>query len=294
LLLCYRKIGSSKLPICTKFLKKIGVFPIRDHYYEPLFNDIRLKYSLHLDRSLPGINLNSEYQLDFLRRLNHTDELIKQQFKLDKNDNSFQMDNGSFGFGDADYLYQFLRTVKPNKIIEIGSGNSTKIAAIALKNNRGENDLSTAHICIEPYEQPWLDKFSGIEIIRKCVEDCEIDWAKELKSGDLLFIDSSHMIRPQGDVLKEYLEILPSLSSGVYIHIHDIFTPKDYPSRWLIDNVFFWNEQYLLEALLSNSDRYEVVGALNYLKNNHFDALKSVCPYLRNSDEPGSFYIRVR
>ena len=204
------------------------------------------------------------------------------------------MDNGSFGFGDADYLYQFLRTVKPNKIIEIGSGNSTKIAAIALKNNRGENDLSTAHICIEPYEQPWLDKFSGIEIIRKCVEDCEIDWAKELKSGDLLFIDSSHMIRPQGDVLKEYLEILPSLSSGVYIHIHDIFTPKDYPSRWLIDNVFFWNEQYLLEALLSNSDRYEVVGALNYLKNNHFDALKSVCPYLRNSDEPGSFYIRVR
>jgi hypothetical protein len=110
----------------------------------------------------------------------------------------------------------------------------------------------------------------------------------------LLFIDSSHIIRPQGDVLKEYLEILPLLPSGVYVHIHDIFTPKDYPSRWVVDNVLFWNEQYMLEALLSNSDRYEVIGALNFLKNNYFDMLKKVCPYLRTSDEPGSFYLRIR
>ena len=297
ILLIYRKLGSGNLPLTTNRLKKIGVFPIRNHYYEPLFDDRQLKGPLSNDRSLPGLNLNINGQLEFLKNLNRSTELTNLNFykKVIHDGIQFHMDNGTFGFGDADYLYQFIRTIKPTKIIEIGCGNSTKIATIALYKNKIENPNSISrHICIEPYGQSWLDSFNHVEVHRKCIEECEFDWATELLSGDLLFIDSSHIIRPQGDVLKEYLEILPLLSSGVYIHIHDIFTPKDYPSRWIVDDVLFWNEQYLLEALLSNSDRYEIVGALNYLKNNHFDALKSVCPYLRNSDEPGSFYIRVR
>jgi hypothetical protein len=121
----------------------------------------------------------------------------------------------------------------------------------------------------------------------------EFDWKNELAEGDLLFIDSTHMIRPQGDVLMEYLQIIPKLTKGVYVHVHDIFTPKDYLKRWVIDDVRFWNEQYLLEALLTDTKKYQVVAALNYLKHHHYDALHKVCPYLSTEHEPGSFYFKV-
>jgi hypothetical protein len=101
------------------------------------------------------------------------------------------------------------------------------------------------------------------------------------------------MVRPQGDVLKEYLEIFPQLKPGVYVHIHDIFTPKDYPRAWVVDDVRFWNEQYMLEALLTNTHRYEVVAALNFLKHHYPGPLSQVCPYLSADSEPGSFYFRV-
>ena len=102
------------------------------------------------------------------------------------------------------------------------------------------------------------------------------------------------MIRPQGDVLYEYLNIIPQLQSGVLVHVHDIFTPRDYLDNWIRRDVRFWNEQYLLEALLGNSARYEVVAALNLLKHEHYAELKRVCPYLESDREPGSFYFRIR
>jgi hypothetical protein len=94
-------------------------------------------------------------------------------------------------------------------------------------------------------------------------------------------------------VLTEYLQIFPKLNKGVYVHIHDIFTPKDYSKNWVVDDVRFWNEQYLLEALLTNTNRYEIVAALNYLKHHHYDQLLKVCPYLTMNREPGSFYFKV-
>ena len=295
LLLLYRKAGAAQLPMTTKRLKGIGVFPIRNHFYEPLFDDRLLMRPLDADRYLPGIDLNEADQLRRLDALRFEDELIVLDLRQRRDTiGAFHLPNGSFEPGDAEYLYQFLRAVKPAKVIEIGSGNSTKIARLALERNRGETGVTGTHICIEPYEQPWLEQLDGIEVIRRRVEDCDIDWSAALAKGDLLFVDSSHMIRPQGDVLKEYLEIFPRLQPGVVVHIHDIFTPRDYLKTWVVDEVRFWNEQYLLEALLTNTNRYEVVAALNYLKNNHYDALSRVCPYLDRGCEPGSFYFRVR
>lgn len=295
ILLKYRQFGSANLPRTTMRLKKIGVFPIRNHYYEPLFADTQLQKPLSENRQLPGLNLNTRGQLSFLEKLVYSPELLALKLDSKSNDaNSFYINNCSFDSGDAEYLYQFIRATKPSKFIEIGSGHSTKIANIALQKNKAEINQLAEHICIEPYEMPWLESLSDIQVLRKRIEDCAFHWPTELRSGDILFIDSSHIIRPQGDVLKEYLEILPQLASGVYVHIHDIFSPRDYPRRWIVDDVRFWNEQYLLEALLSNTNRYEVIGALNYLKNSHFDELKKICPYLTLEAEPGSFYIRVR
>ena len=123
---------------------------------------------------------------------------------------------------DAELLYNFVRFKKPKKILEIGCGSSTKLMLAARIQNE-LTDESSEHVCIEPYEQPWLERLDGIKVVRECVENLDVDWSSELDSGDFLFIDLNHMLRPGGDVHFEYSTILPSLGSGVYIHIHDIF-----------------------------------------------------------------------
>ena len=114
-----------------------------------------------------------------------------------------------------------------------------------------------------------------------------------MNKNDILFIDSSHVIKPQGDIIKIFLEILPKLKTGVIIHIHDIFSPRDYPENWLkVENRFF-NEQYLLEGILGHSSRYEIMLSLNLLKNDYYNEIKKVCPFLTDKSEPSSFYIVV-
>lgn len=295
-LLLYRRVGSRRLPVTTGLLKRIGVFPIRNHYYEPLFDDRHLSSPLDTPRALPGIDFNMPKQLDLLEEMNYAEEFVafSQQQEADGSEASFRFNNEGFEPGDAEFLYHAIRHFKPNKIIEIGCGTSTKIARKALSMNAEEDGAKKRHICIEPYERPWLETFDDIELVRAKVEDCEIDWRDSLASGDLLFIDSSHIIRPQGDVLYEYLNIIPQLQSGVIVHVHDIFSPRDYLDNWVRRDVRFWNEQYLLEATLGNSARYEVIAALNRLKHEHYPELQRVCPYLEREYEPGSFYFRVR
>ena len=84
------------------------------------------------------------------------------------------------------------------------------------------------------------------------------------------------------------------LKPGVFVHIHDIFTPRDYKKSWIVDEVKFWNEQYLLEALLTDTNRYEVIAALNFLKNNYYEKISQICPYLTKDREPSSFYFRIK
>jgi hypothetical protein len=296
LLRAYRLAGSKEMPKTTKRLEKIGVFPIINHYYEPLFDTRDLeKRLIGSPRKLPGINLDLAGQRKFLTNLAYSKELIAESWnvKKEKNTLEFFLSNGAFESGDAEFLYQMIRYYKPNTIVEVGSGYSTRIVKLANSKNNLESGSSTRHICVEPYEHAWLDSTEGIEIVRDKIEDFGFEWSS-LKENDLVFIESSHIIRPHGDVLQIYLGIIPLLPSGVILHIHDIFTPRDYLSEWIIRDKRFWNEQYLVEVMLQNSSRYEIVAALNFLKHEIYDELKIVCPYLTPEREPGSIYIRIK
>jgi hypothetical protein len=291
----YRKKGPMRLKLSTKLLKYIGVFPILDNYYEPQFNDKFITHDLSLPRKLPGIKFNLPNQLLLLNKLIYQKEFesFVNEEKNSISKFSFKLLNGSFESGDAEFLYNFIRFSKPKKVIEIGCGESTKIINKALTKNKSESSENFKHICIEPYEHPWLENFKEIELIRKKVEKIDLKFFQDLEDGDLLFIDSSHIIRPQGDVLYEYLSIIPSLPKGIFIHIHDIFSPHNYKEEWIKNRILFWNEQYLLEALLSKSSSFEVVASLNLLIKNNYDELKKVCPYITKDSEPGSFYFRT-
>lgn len=285
-----RRINVNRLPLCKRVLMNVGVFPIRNHYYEPLFDARALTRPLDQTRALIGIDWNLQEQLSLLASFHYNDEL-RGIPNAAADPGTFHFNNGSFESGDAEYWYNLIRARKPARIFEIGSGNSTLMARRAIQMNQRENTAYTCkHVCIEPYEMPWLEK-SGVTVVRKRVEDIDKTLFSELDRGDILFIDSSHVIRPQGDVLFEYLELLPSLKKGVIVHVHDIFSPRDYLKQWVIDEVKLWNEQYLLEAFLTSNKDWKILGALNYLHHDHYEQLKAKCPYLTAIREPGSFYM---
>jgi len=290
LLKLVRSAGVERMPRARATLRRVGVFPIRNHYYEPLFDPRDLRKPLDQERALPGIDWNVDEQLRLLGTFRYHDELPELQAPQPGLP-PFRFGAVPFDSGDAEYLYSFVRARKPARIIEIGSGHSTIVASMAVRRNRLEDGAyECTHLCIEPYEAPWLER-TGATVLRQRVEDVDLSLFSALRSNDLLFIDSSHILRPQGDVTFEYLQVLPSLNVGVAVHVHDIFSPRDYPREWVVDSVRLWNEQYVLEAFLSCNRQWKVVAALNYLHHRHYDALRAACPFLTPDREPGSFYI---
>lgn len=291
LLKAIRRAGMQRMPSCRNALLRIGVFPIRDHYYEPRFDMRNTKRRLDEARELPGIDWNVDEQLAILAAFRYGGELAGTPTKA-TGAREFHFGNDAFESGDAEYWYQLIRAKKPRRIFEVGSGHSTLMAIAAVKKNRQEDpEYRCEHVCIEPYEMPWLEA-TGVTVLREKVEDVEIEFFQALEENDVLFIDSSHIIRPEGDVLFEYLELLPTLRKGVIVHVHDIFSPRNYLEQWMVEEVRFWNEQYLLEAFLSHNRVWKVIGALNYLHHNHAAKLRDACPFLSKEREPGSFYIQ--
>ena len=294
LLFGVRKMRIANMPVSKWIFKKVGVFPITNHYYEPLFDDRQLKLPLDRDRFLPGINFNDEVQLNLLKSFEYQDELAAIPYQKGDSSFSFYYGNPSIRPGDAEYLYCMVRHFSPSKFIEIGSGYSTLMVQKAIRDNCiTKPGYQTEHICIEPYEMPWLEK-TGVRVIRELVEKVPRELFESLGENDILFIDSSHMVRPQGDVLFEFLELLPILKKGVIIHVHDIFSPKDYTKRHLVEDVMFWNEQYILEAFLSCNQDFEIIGALNYLKSHYPKEMYTRLPVLGKMQDqiPGSFWLR--
>jgi len=238
--------------------------------------------------------MNTEEQTELLSKFNYSEELTDFLFEK-KSDEEFYYNNERFTVGDAEILYSIIRFFKPGRIIEIGSGMSTLIAAEAVKKNKKEvSGYLAEHICIEPYPKRWLKNKKEIILYEMYLEKIDRSLFEKLGENDILFIDSTHMIKPQGDVLTEYLEILPTLKPGVIIHIHDIFTPRNYPDEWILEEISFWNEQYLVEAILSHSDKFKIMLALNYLFYNQKTLLESRCPALKNNftKEPRSLWLR--
>ncbi|MFN3557893.1 MAG: class I SAM-dependent methyltransferase [Brevundimonas sp.] len=283
---------AEQTPITRGVLDRYGVAVVKHHYYNPVVFRSDLYKPLSQARALPGLDLNEAGQLALIDQFDFAQEL--EAFPQDDTGDGYFFNNNSFEAGDAEILYDMIRHFKPKRLIEIGSGHSTRIARAAiLANGRETPGYACTHTCIEPYEMPWLADY-GVELIRERVELVDDAVFQSLESGDILFIDSSHMIRPQGDVLHEFLYLLPKLKPGVLIHVHDIFTPHDYPESWVLGRRLYWNEQYLLEAFLTLNPDFEIIAAVNWLARNHRDRLTRATPHLirKPAQEPGSFWMR--
>ena len=202
----------------------------------------------------------------------------------------FHLNNPMFDNADALALYCMIRTFAPRRFIEIGSGYSTRLAAAAALRN-GETEV----ICIDPYATDVIRAgFPGLtELIPEPAESTEVDIISKISPGDILFIDSSHVVKTGGDVPFLFLEILPRVPPGTIIHVHDIFLPWEYPKTWVKDLAIYYSEQYLLQAFLQFNSGFEVLLANCYLANKYPEVLKDTFP---NSPQLGgaSFWIRRR
>lgn len=161
-------------------------------------------------------------------------------------------DNGWLPSMDAIALYGLVSAVKPCRYFEVGSGNSTKFVARAKKINSPQTLIAS----IDPAPRSEVDTICD-QVIRKPLQDINIDFFTQLMPGDILFIDGSHRMLQNSDVTTFYLDILPQLNPGVIIGQHDILLPWDYSTEWALR---MYSEQYALAAvLLAAQDKFDII-----------------------------------
>jgi len=258
------------------------------HYYEPIPDFRTIKSEQVNRRRHPiGIEFRWEEQLNLLRQLTSRYSQELRNLSCD----SFNFDNGYFGGIDAALYYSLIRHLAPKRVIEIGSGQSTRIANLAFARNQAE-DKPGRLTCIEPNPERLLDQEQEIELLQQKVEEIPRDYFACLEANDILFIDSTHTVKFGSDVCYEFLEILPTLKPGVWVHVHDIFFPNDYPAEWILERRLALNEQYLVEAFLSFNNAYSVELANHWLFLDYSDALTALCPEASALTMASSFWMR--
>ena len=245
------------------------------HYYEPL-PDFRAITTEQIERrrAFPAIDFRWDEQLKLLAQL--------ANYRHELSPTDFDFNNDYFSGFDAAIYYSLIRHLQPQRVIEIGGGYSTRIASQALAVNK----VGTL-TCIEPFpEQRLTDAALNIELIKMPVEEIDVEFFSRLEANDILFIDSSHTVKFGSDVCYEFLEILPSLAPGVWIHVHDIFFPHDYPAEWLLKRRLALNEQYLLEAFLGFNTAFRVALSNYWLCLDHPTATNKLWSQSSNGLRP--------
>lgn len=295
-----RKLTKSfilRLPYFRSLFEQVkaqGAYPA-GHYYSPIpsqediFNNFEYYDTGIAD--LPDIDLNKEMQYQLLQ--DYRSFYAEMSFPEKLNPNwRYHFDQNWFGHADAIFLYCFLRQNKPRKIVEVGSGFSSAIILDTLERYSLENTEVT-------FIEPFPDRLTSVlrdrdmekvRIMKTKVQEVPREIMTSLNSGDLLFIDSSHVVKCGSDVKYLIFDILPRLTSGVFVHFHDVFFPFEYPSEWLTDGRY-WNEDYFLRAFLSFNSEWNVYFFNSYISSAFHEYMREYFPLcLKNNG--GSLYLQ--
>ena len=278
-------------------IERFGVHLLPVHYYSPLPDTRELRANFHRfsdEHPMHGVQMNPSQQLDLMER---QVKPFEQEYRAAGGE-QFGLDAAkmvSFAPINALTLYAMIRSTGPRRMIEVGSGMSTRISAAAFERNRIQGQPGEFTV-IEPY--PDLELRAGLpgvaRLIAKKEEDVPVDVFLELEEDDILFIDSSHTIKIFGDVNYLFLTVLPQLKPGVLVHVHDIFFPLDYLPHHFFNRFGkqIWQEQYLLHAFLMFNREFEVLNSASYLHVKYFDALRRLFPWYHVDRHPSSFWMR--
>ena len=262
-------------------LKKNSCYP-PGHFYSPVISieDVRNRQSEIWKNNeiegIRGIELEINKQKELVQSFNQYYKDLP--FKAGKNGKSrYYFENDYYSYTDGIILYSMIRHCKPKRIIEIGSGFSS---AIMLDTNETFFDNEIELTFIEPYPERLKSLFTENDkkrdlIIRQDVQRVSLDEFKKLKAGDILFVDSTHVVKTGSDVNYILFEILPFLNNGVLIHFHDVFYPFEYPKDWVFQGRN-WNEDYFLKAFLMYNRNFKIKLFSHYLHECHKEVFKEM------------------
>jgi Methyltransferase domain len=243
-----------------------SVLPVLEHLYNN-------QHRWNKPSKLPGVR----YDLDAMKHL--LDEAIREfasPVLVAKN----YLDSADQGYGpgyprvDAIVSYCLIRKIKPSRYLEVGSGLSTHFAWLAGKENASEGKPLQIK-CIEPYPTDLLRSMQGVDLIVDEVQNVPINQFDFIQSGDVLFIDSTHALRIDSDVAYLFMEIVPRVARGAWVHVHDIPFPYNTPfpaDTWVLGDRWpvYWQEAMVLQAFLAHNRAFEI---------------RMSIPLIRHSDE---------
>jgi len=264
-------------------LEWLGLHVLPVHYYsaQPSTQELeRSRARWARPSELPGIDAPVEAQAEALRR-------ICGPWQGETRGNAVYREAvlGRFGPGygyiEAQALHAVVRHFRPRRVVEVGSGVSSVCLRHALACNAAEGDAPARLTCVEPFPTEALRAIEGLELVEQPVQELDPGGIfAELGENDLLFIDSSHTVKPGSDVNFLVLEVLPRLRPGVVVHVHDIYLPFDY-SPFALKTFFHWSETALLRAFLIHNPKAKVLFCQSQLHRARPDVLAEVHPEYR-------------
>jgi predicted O-methyltransferase YrrM len=276
----------------------VKLFVPPGHFYSPVVDPAQIRAAaarvFDRTRAVRGIDLREAAQLAFV------DAIARHTAGLDFPDergpaHRYFYRNGAFSYGDANVFAAMLQEYRPRRLIEVGSGYSSALALDIVESRLG---WATACTFIEPYPTLLNSLLSDadrarVTILPQPVQDVDLTVFDALEAGDMLFIDTTHVVKTGSDVLHHFENVLPRLRPGVVIHVHDIFHPFEYPEPWVLDLNLSWNELYYVRAFLADNPHYEILFFNNFMATHHAEAMARACPpFMRDSGS--SFWMRKR
>ncbi|TAK31220.1 MAG: class I SAM-dependent methyltransferase [Saprospiraceae bacterium] len=266
------------------------------HYYSPIpdLEEVKKREAeiYDLNRNIHGIAFNDEVQLGLLEKVRSC--LPEAPWTFEKKEELlYHYDNIYYTWSDALSLFGLMKSLRPKRIVEAGSGWSS---AVMLDTNRLFFDSKIELTFIEPFPDRLLEVTGGgysINLNQSTIQRAGLDVFKNLEAGDFLFIDTSHVSKTGSDVNYILFEVLPVLKPGVYIHFHDIFYPFEYPKEWIYKG-YAWNENYILRAFLMDNPGYEIAFMNTYLEYKYPEKLPEKLFTRYNNSITGSIWLRKK
>ena len=290
-----------------RVLQWLGVNVVPEHFYSGIPNiaDLERRADWRRPRSMHGIVVDAP-----ARQIALLESILSPQFDALRSRSVLEDSvvgggaDGGYGEIEADVLFAFVATNRPKRIVQIGCGVSTAIVLQAAKQANYKPDI----VCVEPYPSGYLidaGKDGLIRLVEKPAQIVDLSILTDLAAGDLLFIDSTHAVKPGSEVNFLVHEVLPRLAPGVWVHFHDIYFPYDYGRQTPSDDLFFAQETALLYAFLTGNRGYRVEISLSMVHYACPDELRRLIPKYRPDGQidglstgtgghfPSSIWLRV-
>lgn len=231
------------------------------HFYSPIVShkEVKLEWPrLSRDRVPAAVDLRIDQQIILLRQLvNFFNSIPFTETKSNRFRYYYQ--NPSYGFGDALIYWSMLNFFRPKHIVEVGSGFSSALALDTIDLLA----LPTIATFIDPYPEVARAATAPLSaphtILPIKVQSIDLALVEDLEKDDILFIDSSHVVKTGSDVHFEITEMLPRLRPGVIVHFHDVTYPFEYGAPWVTIDNYSWNELYFLHTFLMYNSEFEII-----------------------------------